>query len=126
VNFPHVWKLELAILEIAPERQNVERPKHLIFQLVAPMLYRNILPFDHYQFPFFQWLHYLSSLVVMFINKKQFRLGEMAPSEQMRSLKAVCDTPVADYSMPGISATRCVACCPPITISPLLLPLSVS
>jgi len=61
----------------------------------------------------------------MNISKKHFRPGGMAPSEWTRSVRAVRDTPVADYSAPGINTTRCVAYCPPIAVSPFLLALSV-
>jgi len=40
------------------------------------------------------------------ISKKHFRPGGMAPSEWTRSVRAVRDTPVADYSTPGVNATR--------------------
>jgi hypothetical protein len=40
------------------------------------------------------------------ISKKHFCRGGMAPSEWMRSVRAVRETPVADYSMPGVNATR--------------------
>jgi hypothetical protein len=60
------------------------------------------------------------------ISKKHFRPGGMAPSEWTRSIRAVRDTPVADYSTPGVNATRRVAYCPTIAVSPFLLALSVS
>jgi len=60
------------------------------------------------------------------ISKKHFRPGGMAPSEWTRSVRAVRDTPVADYSVPGANMTRCVAYRSPIPVSPLLLALSVS
>jgi len=50
----------------------------------------------------------------------------MAPSEWTRSVRAVRDTPVADYSAPGVNTTRRVAYRPPIAVSPFLLALSVS
>jgi len=50
----------------------------------------------------------------------------MALSEWTRSVRAVRDTPVADYSAPGINTTRRLAYRPPITVSPFLLALSVS
>ena len=61
-----------------------------------------------------------------FISKKHFRPGGMAPSEWTRSVRAVRDTPVADYSVPGVKTTRRVTYRPPIAISPFLLALSVS
>jgi hypothetical protein len=59
-------------------------------------------------------------------SKKNFNPGEMAPSEWKRSVTAVRDTPVADYSVPGLNTTRHVAYHPPITVSPFLLTLWVS
>jgi len=50
----------------------------------------------------------------------------MSPSEWTRSVRAVRDTPVADYSAPGVNTRRHVAYRPPIAISPFLLTLSVS
>jgi hypothetical protein len=50
------------------------------------------------------------------ISKKYFRLGGMAPSQWTRSVRAVRDTPVADYSMPGLNTTRRVAYPPPIAV----------
>jgi len=61
-----------------------------------------------------------------FISKKHFRPGGMAPSEWTRSVRAVRDTTVADYSAPGVNTTRHVAYHPPIAVSPFLLALSVS
>jgi len=60
------------------------------------------------------------------ISKKHFRPGGMAASEWTRSVRAVRDTPVADYSSPGVNTTRRVAYRPPIAVSPFLLALSVS
>jgi len=60
------------------------------------------------------------------ISKKYFRLGSMAPSEWTRSVRAVQDTPVGDYSAPGLNTTRPVAYGPPIAVSPFLLALSHS
>jgi hypothetical protein len=60
------------------------------------------------------------------ISKKHFRLGGLAASEWTRSVRAVRDTPVADYSAPGVNTTRRVAYRPPIAVSPFLLALSVS
>jgi hypothetical protein len=50
----------------------------------------------------------------------------MAPSEWTRTVRAVGDIPVAADSVPDVNATRCVAYCPPIAVSPFLLALSVS
>jgi hypothetical protein len=60
------------------------------------------------------------------ISKKHFRLGGLAALEWTRSVSAVRDTLVADYSAPGVNTTRRVAICPPIAVSPFLLALSVS
>jgi len=60
------------------------------------------------------------------ISKKHFRPVGMAPSEWTRSVRAVRDTPVADYSAAGVNTTRRVAYRPPITVSQFLLALSVS
>jgi len=60
------------------------------------------------------------------ISKIHFRPGGMTPSEWTRSVRAVRDTPVADYSTPGINATRRVAYCPLIAVSPFLLAIAVS
>jgi len=59
------------------------------------------------------------------ISKKHFRPGGMAPSEWTRSVRAVRDTPVTDYSTPGVNTTRRVAYRPLIAVSPFLLALSV-
>jgi hypothetical protein len=50
----------------------------------------------------------------------------MAASEWTRSVRAVRDTPVAEYSAPDVNTTRRVAYRPPIAVSPFLLALSVS
>jgi len=50
----------------------------------------------------------------------------MTPSEWTRSVRAVRDTPVADYSVPGVKTTHRVTDRPPIAVSPFLLALSVS
>jgi len=63
---------------------------------------------------------------VHFIRKKHFRPGGMAPSEWTHSVRAVRDTPVADYSAPGANTTHRVAYRPPIAVSAFLLALSVS
>jgi len=60
------------------------------------------------------------------ISKKHFRPGGMAPSEWTRSIRAFRDTPVAEYSAPGVNTTRRVAYRPPIAVSPFLRALSVS
>jgi len=60
------------------------------------------------------------------ISKKYFRPGGMAPSEWTRSVRAVRDTLVADYSAPGLNTTHRVAYRPPIAVSPFLLALLVS
>ena len=60
------------------------------------------------------------------ISKNHLRPGGMAPSECFRSVRAIRDTPVADYSAPGVNTTRRVAYSPPIAVSPFLLPRSVS
>ena len=60
------------------------------------------------------------------ISKKHFHPGGMAPSEWTRSVRAVRDTRVADYSAPGVNTTRRVAYRPPIALLPFLLALSVS
>jgi len=60
------------------------------------------------------------------ISKKIFRLGGMALSEWTRSVRAVRDTPVADYSAPGVNPTGRVVYRPPIAVSLCLRVLSVS
>jgi len=54
------------------------------------------------------------------ISKKHFRRRGMAPSEWTRSVRAIRDTPVADYSGPGVNTTHRVAHRPPIPVSPFL------
>jgi len=54
------------------------------------------------------------------ISKKHFRPGGMAPSEWTHSVRAIKDTPVADYSAPGVNTTRRVAHRRPIAVSPFL------
>ena len=44
----------------------------------------------------------------------------MAPSEWMRSVRAITDTLVADYSMPGVNTMCRVVYRPPIAVSPFL------
>jgi len=51
------------------------------------------------------------------ISKKIFRSDGMAPSEWTGSVRAVRDTPVADYSAPDIHTTRRVVYRPPIAVS---------
>ena len=60
------------------------------------------------------------------ISKKHFRPGGMAVSEWTRSVRAIRDTPVADYSAPGVNTTRHIACRSPIAVSQYLFALSVS
>jgi len=50
----------------------------------------------------------------------------MAGSEWMCSVRAIRDTPVADYSAPSVNTTSRAAYRPPIAVSPYLLALSVS
>jgi len=52
------------------------------------------------------------------ISKKHFRPGGMAPSEWTRCVRAVRDTPVADYSAPGVNTMRRVAHRPSIAVLP--------
>jgi len=63
---------------------------------------------------------------IRLISKKIFRSGGMAPSEWTHSVRAVRDTPVAEYYAPGINTTRRVVYRPPITVSLSLPVLSVS
>jgi hypothetical protein len=63
---------------------------------------------------------------MIIISKKQFRLAGLAMSEWTRSVRAVRDTPVADYSAPGVNTTHPVAYRPLIALSPFLLALLVS
>jgi len=60
------------------------------------------------------------------ISKKYFRPGGMAPADWTHCFRAVRDTVVVDYSVPGINTTRRVAYCPPIAVSPVLLALLVT
>jgi len=55
-----------------------------------------------------------------YISKKHFRPGGMAPSEWTRSVRAVRDTLVADYSEPGVNTMRRVAHRRPIAVPPFL------
>ena len=61
-----------------------------------------------------------------YISKKYFCPGGMTPSEWMCSVRAVRDTPVADYSARGLNTTRRIAYRPQIAVSPFLLALSGS
>jgi hypothetical protein len=61
-----------------------------------------------------------------FVSKKYFRPSGMAPSEWTRSVRAVRETLVADYSAPGVNSTRRIPYHPLIAVSPFLLILSVS
>jgi hypothetical protein len=65
-------------------------------------------------------------IYIKYISKKHFRLGGLTASEWTRSVRAIRDTPVADYSVPGVNTTHRVAYRPPIAVSPFLLALSVS
>ena len=80
-------------------------------------------PVDNEDLEFQDWR---SGDVVGSISKKYFRPGGMAPSEWTRSVRAVRDTPVADYSARGLNTMRRDAYRPPITVSPFLLALLVS
>jgi hypothetical protein len=51
------------------------------------------------------------------ISKQHLRPGGMALSEWTRSVRAVRDTTVADYSTSGINTTRRIAYHPPIAVS---------
>jgi len=46
------------------------------------------------------------SISLWCISKKHFRLGGLAASEWTRSVRAVRDALVADYSVPGVKTTR--------------------
>jgi hypothetical protein len=61
-----------------------------------------------------------------YISKKHFCPGRMAASEWTLSVRAVRDTPVADFSAPGVNTRRGVAYRPPIAVSPFLLALKIS
>ena len=60
------------------------------------------------------------------ISKSDCCPGGMTPSEWTHSVRAVRDTPVSDYSAPGVNWTRCVPYRPLIAVSPFLLVLLVS
>jgi len=62
----------------------------------------------------------------VYISKKYFRQGGMAPSEWTCSVRGVRVTPVADYSAPCLNTRRRVAYRPLIAVSPFLLALLVS
>ena len=70
--------------------------------------------------------HRYASCELLYISKKIFHSGGMAPSEWTRSVRAVRDTPVADSSAPSVNTTRCVVYCPPIAVALFLHVLSVS
>jgi len=59
------------------------------------------------------------------ITNKNFRPGQMAPSECMCSVGAVRVTPAAEYSAPGLNTTRRVAYHSLIGVSPFFLALLV-
>jgi hypothetical protein len=60
------------------------------------------------------------------ISNKFLRPGGMAASEWTRSVRAVRDTPVAEYSAPGVNSTRRIPYRPLIAVSTFLHVLSVS
>jgi hypothetical protein len=60
------------------------------------------------------------------ISKKYFHLGGKALSEWTHSVRAVRETPVADYSAPGVISTLRIPYRPLIAVSPFRLILSVS
>jgi len=72
-----------------------------------------------------EWSHAYMLVVRLFISKKYFCLGGMAPSEWTRSVRAVRDTPAADHSAPGVNWTRRVPYRPLIAVSLFRLILSV-
>jgi hypothetical protein len=61
-----------------------------------------------------------------YISKKHFRPGGMAASEWTRSVRAIRDTPVAEYCASGFTKTRRIAYRYPITVSQFLLALPFS
>jgi hypothetical protein len=63
--------------------------------------------------------------VMRYISKNYFSLAGIAPSEWTRALRAVRDTPVADYSAPGVNSMRRISYLPLIAVSPFCLVLSV-
>jgi len=60
------------------------------------------------------------------ISKKHFCLGGMSASEWMRSVRAVRDTSVVEYSVSGINTTHRIVHHPLRAVSPFHLTLSVS
>jgi len=60
------------------------------------------------------------------ISKNHFHPGGMAASEWMRPARAVRDTLVVDYAMPGVNTTRRIPYPTQIAGSLVLLALSVS
>jgi len=65
-------------------------------------------------------------IVLHDIRKKIFRSSKMTPSEWTPSVRAVRDTPVADYSTPGVNTTRRIVYRPPIAVWLSLRILSVT
>jgi hypothetical protein len=65
------------------------------------------------------------SLAIL-VSKEHIPPGRIAVSEWTRSITAVSDIPVAQYSGAGANATCQVAYCPPIVVLLSLLALSVS
>jgi len=63
---------------------------------------------------------------IVYIGKKYFRTGRLALPEWNHSIRAVRDTPGADYSALGIKSPHRVAYGPLITVPLFLLTLSVS
>jgi hypothetical protein len=64
--------------------------------------------------------------IMIHISKNYCWPGGMAPSEWTRSVRAVRETPVEDYSALGVNLMRRVPYCPLIAVSLFLLVLSVS
>jgi len=64
--------------------------------------------------------------LIMSISKRHFCPGGMAPPEWTRSVRAGRETPMTDYSVPGVNTARHIAYRPPIAVSPFLLPLTIS
>ena len=60
------------------------------------------------------------------MSKKCVHPCGMAPAEWTCSVRAVRDTPVADYCALGVNTTRRVACRPPTAVSPFHLALWIS
>jgi hypothetical protein len=63
---------------------------------------------------------------MLYISNKYFLPGGMAPSEWTRSVRAVRNTLLPDYSASGINSTRLVPYRPVIAVLPFILVLSVS